>query len=83
MKHCNLAVSDTLLPLPESVTVCAIVDDSGTEQVITDMMIRRACEEMDASQIWPMADGTPAGGSSRTLSSGGTAQIISFRPRVS
>ena len=83
MKHCNSAVFDTLLPLPASVTVCATVDDSGTEQVITDMMIRRACEEMDASQIWPMADRTLAGGSLKTLSNDGTAQIISFRPRIS
>lgn len=81
MKHCKSAVSDTLHPLPESVTVCATVDDSGTEQVITDMMIRRACEQMDASQIWPMASELFAG-SLKTLNAG-TAQIIPFRPRAS
>ena len=81
MKHCKSAVSDTLRPLPESVTVCATVDDTGTEQVITDMMIRRACEQMDASQIWPMASELFAG-AHRTLNTG-TAQIIPFRPRAS
>ena len=80
MKHCNSAVSDTLLPLPESVTVCATVDDAGTEQVITDMMIRRACEQMDASQIWPMA-GKMLVAPLRTLNSD-TATIIPFRPRA-
>lgn len=81
MKHCKSEVYDTLQPLPESVTVCATVDESGTEQVITDMMIRRACEQMDASQIWPTASDMWAG-SLKTLSTG-TAQIIPFRPRAS
>ena len=81
MKHCNTAVSGRLTPLPKTVTVCATVDDSGAEQVITDMMIRRACEQMDASQIWPMADRNFAG-SLRTLNAS-TAQIIPFRPRTS
>lgn len=80
MKHCNSEVYDTLQPLPESVTVCATIDESGAEQVITDMMIRRACEQMDASQIWPMTNDLCAG-SLRTLSTG-SAQIIPFRPRA-
>ena len=53
MKYCNSAVTDILQALPESVTVCATVDESGHEHVITELMVRRACEQMDGDQIWP------------------------------
>lgn len=53
MKYCNSAVNDVFRPLPESMTICATVDESGDEQVITEMMIRRACEQAEDSQMWP------------------------------
>ena len=53
MKQCELTEADTLIPLPASVTLCATVDEGGNEQLITDMMIRRACEMMDGMQVWP------------------------------
>ena len=80
MKHCKSELHDTLQPLPDSVTVCATVDECGTEQVITDMMIRRACEQMDASQIWPFSSDMNSC-SLKTLSTG-SAQIIPFPTRT-
>ena len=56
MKYCSATALDTLQTLPDSVTVCATVDDSGHEQVITELMIRRACEQMDKDQVWPYTD---------------------------
>lgn len=79
MKHSQLVLADILHPLPESVTLCATVDDSGNEHVITDMMIRRACEQMDSQQAWPCASDFFAG-SLRTLSKN-TAKIIPFPRR--
>jgi|GEM_PF-3740924 len=55
MKYCGTVVAESLQPLPESVTFCATVDEGGEEQVITDMMIRRACEQLEDSQMWPCA----------------------------
>lgn len=79
MKYCNSVVTDTLQVLPESVTVCATVDESGDEHVITELMIRRACEQMDADQIWPYANETL----SRTVKTLSTrsATILPFQPR--
>lgn len=53
MKHCKLTANEIFQPLPESVTVCATVDEAGDEQVITELMIRRACEQMESKQVWP------------------------------
>ena len=53
MKHCKSVGSEALLALPESITFCATVNEAGDEQVITEMMIRRACEQAEDSQMWP------------------------------
>jgi len=76
MKYCNPAVDEVLLPLPDSVTVCATVNESGEEQVITDLMIRQACQQMDDHQIWPFAQQGFAG-ALRSLSPK-SATIIPF-----
>lgn len=86
MKHCNLVVLDTLKPLPESVTLCATVDESGHEQVITELMIRHACEQMEDDQIWPMLGANVALVAEQASKSATaqipTAQILEFRPRA-
>lgn len=61
MKFCKIATSDELCMLPESVTVGATVDDTGDEHVITDMMMRRACEQMDGEQLWPFGSQSALG----------------------
>ena len=79
MKHFRVQHTETLTLLPDGMTVCATVDESGTEQIVTELMIRRACERMDADQLWPYASETlcsvvrpvPAGG----------ARIIPFPSR--
>ena len=77
MKQCNLQVFESLLPLPESLTVCATIDESGREQEITEFMVRRACEQLDVEQHWPYGTTTaickarPARG----------ADILQFRRR--
>ncbi|ASJ71275.1 hypothetical protein [Granulosicoccus antarcticus] len=70
---------ETLKPLPESITVCATIDESGAEHEITDLMIRRACEKMDADQLWPYASHAFCS-RSKALPAGG-AKIIPFKPR--
>lgn len=55
MKQINAQPVETLVPLPDSLTVCATVDETGAETEITELMIRRACEQMDADQLWPFA----------------------------
>lgn len=79
MKYCKSEAVNTLRALPESVTVCATVDESGDEHVITELMIRRACEQMDAHQIWPYA-GDMHPGALRTLSTR-SATILPFQQR--
>jgi len=76
MKYCNVQRVDKLTPLPESVSVCTILDDDGDEKVITELMIHRACKQMDADQIWPFASQTLFAGM-RPVSSP-TAEIIQF-----
>jgi hypothetical protein len=56
MKHCKFAIRDTLTPLPEAVTVCATVDEFGHEQVVTELMISQACEQIDDDQLWPVSE---------------------------
>lgn len=82
MKYCNSAVNDVFRPLPESMTICATVDESGDEQVITEMMIRRACEQMDDCQVWPFDNAQPAE-TFQTLPPLTTAKIIPFRRKAS
>jgi len=77
MKQSNLQRTDALAALPESVTLCATIDHTGVEQEITELMIRRACEQMDADQLWPYASDTLSAGM-RTVPSGG-AEIIQFK----
>ena len=80
MKYCNVQRVDKLTLLPESATACAILDEAGDEKVITELMIHRACKQMDADQIWPFA--------SKTLFSGmrqvnrGSADILTFPSTV-
>lgn len=76
MKQFRVPEFDTLKPLPESLTVCATIDETGREQVITDFMIRRACEQLDGDQIWPFADGSLCGGYRQLPAAG--ADIIPF-----
>lgn len=80
MKFCNSVVTDTLQVLPESVTVCATVDESGDEHIITELMIRRACEQMDAKQLWPCA--FDALSETVRTPSVRTAKILPFRTRA-
>lgn len=77
MKQCHVQSIDTLMPLPESMTVCATIDESGAEQEITELMIRRACEQMDADQLWPYA--SKAFCSDMRALNSVTAEIIPFR----
>lgn len=77
MKYCNMQRFDSLTRLPESITVCATIDDNGKEQEITELMIRRACEEMDADQLWPYASRTLIAGM-RAVSPRG-ADILPFK----
>ena len=76
MKHCNVDRLEKLTPLPEGLTVCSMVNDAGEEQEITEFMIRRACDEMDADQIWPFASQALFSGM-RSLPNR-TAEIIQF-----
>jgi len=80
MKYCKSVAADFLQALPESVTVCATVDESGDEHEITELMIRRACEQMDGDQIWPYSgNGLP---DSSTILPIGSATVLPFRPRA-
>lgn len=79
MKHCNLVVLDALIPLPESVTLCASVDESGHEHVITDLMISQACDQIEHDQIWPMVGSNMAIGVK--LATTQSAKILPFRRR--
>lgn len=77
MKQSNVQRKDTLAALPESVMMCATIDHTGKELEITELMIRRACEQMDADQLWPYASNALNAGM-RTVPSTG-ADIIPFR----
>lgn len=55
MNLVSFSIHGALAPLPESVTSCATIDESGREQIITELMIRRACEQMDKDQLWPIS----------------------------
>ena len=59
MKQLELHDSNALRPMPKSVTYGAIVDIRNVEHEITEFMIRRACEEMDAQQQYPFCGRKP------------------------
>jgi hypothetical protein len=46
-----------LAPLPSELCYAATVDIYNAEQEITELMIRRACEQMEAQQQFPFAAG--------------------------
>ena len=87
MKYCKSAKLDLLQPLPEPVTFCATVSESGEEYIVTDLMIRRACEQAEDMQIWPYSQATSAQLSNATvikgLSAMQSAVVIPFPTRVS
>ena len=78
MKYCSAQRSDHLTPLPESFTACAMITDSGDELEISELMMRRACDLIDADQVWPFAGQTVFGGM-RTVSNSASADILPFR----
>ncbi|MFK7993772.1 MAG: hypothetical protein AB8B87_06525 [Granulosicoccus sp.] len=80
MKYCKAEAADILQVLPESVTVCATVDESGAEHEITELMIRRACEQMDVDQIWPYAGDRRA--QAVAMLPVRSARVLPFRPRA-
>ena len=59
MRRHEIPESRTLRPLPSSLTYAATVDNRNVEHEITDFMIRRACEEMDAQQQYPFCGRKP------------------------
>lgn len=59
MKQIEIPDGNALRPLPASVTYGAILDIRNVETEITDFMIRRACEEMDAQQAYPFCGRKP------------------------
>jgi len=59
MKQLELHEGNALQLLPESLTYGATVDIRNVEQEITEFMIRRACEEMDAQQQYPFCGRKP------------------------
>lgn len=81
MKYCRAERFDNMSPLPESLTMCSMVSDSGEEFEITEFMLRRACDEMDAEQLWPMASQALFSGMRSLPTVGATADILQF-PRL-
>jgi len=59
MKQIELHKVNALRPLPKSLTYSATVDIRNVEQEITEFMVRRACEEMDAQQQYPFSGRKP------------------------
>ena len=80
MKQLTLHKTELLKPLPDSMTVCATIDEFGAEHEITELMIRRACEQMDADQLWPYASHAFCS-RTRPVPAGG-AKILPFKPRT-
>jgi len=76
MKQFKVPEFNSLRPLPESLTVFATIDDAGREQVITEFMIRRACEQLDGEQLWPFAGGALRSGYHQRSAAG--ADVIPF-----
>lgn len=59
MKQLEIPEGKALRPLPSSISYGAIIDVRNVETEITDFMIRRACEEMDAQQQFPFCGRKP------------------------
>jgi len=64
MKHSDALRMETLVALPEAMTYSAMIVDGeieSGEQVITELMMRRACELMHDEQQFPFcsANSTP------------------------
>jgi len=59
MKKQEIPEGGALRPLPTSISYAATVDIRNVEHEITDFMIRRACEEMDAQQQYPFSGRKP------------------------
>jgi len=59
MKTDVIPEGDALRPLPAQMTYSATVDIRNVEHEITEFMIRRACEEMDAQQQFPFCGRKP------------------------
>jgi len=59
MKFDHIPEGAALRPLPAEVTYGAIIDIRNVEREITDFMVRRACEEMDAQQQYPFTGRKP------------------------
>ena len=53
LKKEELFADKTLAPLPSELCYGATVDIRNVEQEITDLMVRRACEQMDSVQQFP------------------------------
>ena len=49
----ELFTDNELAPLPSELCYAATVDIRNVEQEITEMMVRRACEQMDSLQQFP------------------------------
>jgi len=69
MKHSDALCMDTLVALPEAMTYSAMIVDGdieGGEQVITELMMRRACELKSAlrSQSGQLQTGAALGSES-------------------
>jgi len=53
---------DTVVQLlPPHISYAAIVDSNDNEHEISDLMVRRACKEMDKEQQFPFAPKLSAG----------------------
>ena len=53
MKQYELPDGRALRPLPAALSVSTVVDIRNVEHEITEFMVRRACDEMDAEQQYP------------------------------
>ncbi len=53
LKKEDLFTDKALAPLPSELCYGATVDIRNVEQEITDLMVRRACEQMDSVQQFP------------------------------
>lgn len=63
MKQDDVLNMDTLMALPEGMSYAALILDeevAGREQVITEMMMRRACEIMHDEQQFPFCSARSA-----------------------
>ncbi len=59
LKQFDIPEGKALRPLPSTTSYGAVVDVRNVETEITEFMIRRACEEMDAQQQYPFCGRKP------------------------